>query len=338
MKARHLVVFALIALTIGLTSCAGATPTPVVPARVYKFSLGQDEASSWYKGATKFADLVKQRTNGRIAISVFANASLAARNQAQEVQMLMSGGIDFLLTGAGQYANHEPHYFVATLPWLFASNADADKAMSGPLGQELLQAADAKGIVGLAWGENGFLQITNAKREIKTPDDVKGLKIRIPALKASESTLKALGAEPVKINSLSDTYAAMQNGTVDGQSTSVDLMIAGKFYDVQKYVTIWNFSYAPLMLSVNKSVWGELDPETQKIVRQAAVEACAFQVQEFRKAADAQLQTLKDKGTNVTILTPEQMKVFKDRVASVYTEFEPIVGKEFMNKYVPVAK
>ncbi len=335
MKSRHLIVIALIALTIGLVSCATASPTPSAPARVLKFSMSANDSSSWYRGAARFADLVKQRTNGRIAISVFPSGALSSGDQVKELQMLAAGGIDLLYTGVGQYTNLDPRYNVVALPWLFTSNADVDKALSGPMGQELLQIAEGVGIVGLAWGENGWRQISNNQREIKTPDDVKGLKIRIPATKVYESTFVALGASTTKVN-LSEAFAALQNGTMHGQDTPVDLFISNKFYDVQKYMTIWNYSYSSLLLGANKKMFDSLDADTQKIFRQAAVEASAYQVTENRKVTDTQLQLLRDKGMTVTILTPEQIKAFKDRVASVYTEFEPIIGKEFMNKYVPV--
>ncbi len=334
---RLMFIVALMMLTVALASCAAATPTPSAPAQMLKFSMSANDSSSWYKGAARFADLVKQRTNGRIAISVFPDGSLSSGDQVKELQMLGEGGIDFLYTGVGQYTNLDPRYNVVALPWLFTSNADVDKALSGPMGQELLQVAEAKGIVGLAWGENGWRQISNNKREIKTPDDVKGLKMRIPATKVYESTFVALGASTTTVN-LSATYAALQSGSMDGQDMPVDLFISNKFYDVQKYMTIWNYSYSSLLLGANKKMFDSLDANTQKIIRQAAMEASAYQVTENRKMTDSQLQLLKDKGMTVTTLTPEQIKAFKDRVASVYAEFEPIVGKEFMNKYVPVAK
>ncbi len=338
MKVRRLMsMVVLMMLAVALASCAAATPTPSAPAQVLKFSMSANDSSSWYKGAAKFADLVKQRTNGRIAISVFPNGSLSSGDQVKELQMLGEGGIDLLYTGVGQYTNLDPRYNVVALPWLFTSNDDVDKALSGPMGQELLQVAEAKGIVGLAWGENGWRQISNNKREIKTPDDVKGLKMRIPATKVYESTFVALGASTTTVN-LSATYAALQSGSMDGQDMPVDLFISNKFYDVQKYMTIWNYSYSSLLLGANKKMFDSLDANTQKIIRQAAVEASAYQVTENRKMTDSQLQLLKDKGMTVTSLTPEQIKAFKDRVAAVYAEFEPIIGKEFMNKYVPVAK
>lgn len=331
MKSRVLVL-ALFLFVLVLAACSTATPTPAVKARVLKLSLAVGDTSTWYKGATRFADLVKQRTNGRLAISVFPNASLASGDQNKELEMLQSGGIDFSFNSTSQYANLDPRFSATMLPWLFTGNADVDKMLSGPQGQELLKAAEGKNVVGLAWAENGFRQLTNSKRDIKTPDDLKGLKIRIPSTKMFESSLMALGAKPVKMN-IGEAFAAMRDGEVDGQENPLDNVISNKFYDVQKYVTIWNYSYSALVLGANKTMWDSLDAETQKIVRKAAEEAAAYQVQETRKLAESQLQLLKDKGMSVTTLSPDQIQEFRNLVASVYTDAEPTIGKDFLDKF-----
>lgn len=335
MRARILIwTIVLATILVWLAGCAAPTPPMAsAPVRTFKFSLASTEVSSWYKGATRFADLVKQRTNGRYGISLFPNASLASGDQVREVQMLREGSIDFAYIGSGRLDAVDPRFAVIPLPWLFADNAEVDKSLiNGPLGQELLKIGEPQGIVGLAWGENGYRQITNSKREVKTPDDMKGLKLRI-AGKVYDSTMKALGATTTQLG-LPEVYAALQSGTLDGQDNPLDLIVSNKFYEVQKYVTLWNYSYSAILLGANKAAWDSLDAETQKIIRQAAVEATLFQIQENRKVNESQLQFLKDKGMTVTTLTPEQLAAFKARVTSVYTEFEPTIGKDFMNKYV----
>ncbi len=331
--------FLILALAVGLlvllmTACSAATPpAPKEPARVLRFSLSTGEQSAWYKGAAKFAELVKQRTNGRLAVSVFPSASLSSGDQVKELEMLQKGTIDFTYTSSTIYSNLDQRFSVMVLPWLFASDADVDKVLTGPLGKELLKVCDSKNIVGLSLGENGFRQITNSKREIKTPNDLKGLKIRIPSVKMYTSVFSALGATTTSLN-LGEAYNAMRDGSVDGQENAIDQVVSNKFYDVQKYMTIWNYSYSPLILGVSKTVWESFDPGTQDVVRKAAEEASAFQIQESRKATESQLQLLKDKGMTITVLTPEQVKAFRDLVDGVYTEYEPIIGKEFMDKFV----
>jgi tripartite ATP-independent transporter DctP family solute receptor len=335
MKVRIAVlVLAMSVLVLTMSACqAAATPTPVAPARVLRFSVVTGEQSSWYKGAAKFAELVKQRTNGSLAVSVFPGASLASGDQVKELDMLRNGTIDFAYNANTLYSNLDQRFSVVILPWLFSSDADVDKMLTGPLGQDLLKVCESYGIIGLALGENGFRQITNSKREIKTPADLKGLKIRIPSVKMYTSVFSALGATTTSLN-LGEAYNAMQNGVVDGQENAVDQVVSNKFYDVQKYMTIWNYSYSALILGMNRGLWNSLDPATQNIIRKAAEEASAFQVQESRKVTDTQLQLLRDKGMTITVLSPDQIKPFRDLVAPVYTEYEPVIGKDLMDKFV----
>jgi tripartite ATP-independent transporter DctP family solute receptor len=321
-----------------LAGCASSATVPLASdARVFKFSLAQPSDSSWFKGAVKFAELVKQRTNGRYAVTVFPNASMASGDQNKELEMVQQGTIDFAYISTSLLSNADPRYNLPLLPWLFASNADVDKMINGPLGNEMLGFGEAKNMIGLGIAENGFRQLSNSKREIKTPDDLKGLKIRTPNVKAYTSTFTALGASPVSL-SLPQVYEALQQGTLDGQENAFDTIIANKFYDVQKYITVWNYSYSALFLVANKTVWASLDKQSQDIFLKAAADACAFQIQEARRLENSQIELLKSKGVSITILTPDQIKAFRDKVAPVYTEYEPIIGKDLMSKYVTGAR
>ncbi len=325
-------VLATVLLATLATACQAAPATPARPARVLRFSIANSDQSSWYKGAAKFAELVKQRTNGRLAVSVFPGASLASGDQVKELDMLRKGTIDLTLTANTVYSNLDPRFSVVILPWLFSSNADVDRVLMGPLGQDLLKICEGYDIVGLALAENGFRQITNSKGEIKTPADLKGLRIGIPSVKMYTFVFAAMGATTIPLN-LGDAYSAMQSGELDGQENAVDQIVANNFYDVQKYMTIWNYSYSILILGINRGIWNDFDPDTQDILRQAAVEASVFQVQESRKVTDSQIQLLKDKGMTITVLSPDQIKPFRDLVAPVYAEYEPIIGKELMDRF-----
>lgn len=336
MKKQVLFVLVLAIAALLVVACSPSAPAPVsaANAKVFKFTLSANESSAWYNGAAKFAELVKQRTNGKYAISIFPNGSLASGDQVKEVQMMMDGGIDFGYIAANRLESTDPRFSAIALPWLFADNADVDKKfLNGSMGQELLKAAEPKGLIGLAWSENGFRQVTNSKREIKSPDDVKGLKMRVASGNVFAATFKALGATTGTLN-LADLYNGLRDGQFDGQDNSVDIAIANKFYDVQKYMTNWNYSYSALYLGASKKTWDGLDADTQKIFRQAAVDASTFQVQENRKATASLVQQMKDKGVKVTDLTPDQIAAFRASTASVYTDFEKAIGTEFMSKYV----
>jgi tripartite ATP-independent transporter DctP family solute receptor len=327
-------VCAVIVSIVVLTACSSATPAPaVVDARVFKLGLTNDEQSTWYAQAAKFAEAVKVRSGGKLAISVFANSSLAGGDQVKELGMVQQGTIDFHIGGNIVYTNIDPRYTVAMMPWLFTNNQEADAVRTSALGKELLTFSESKGIVGLCLAENGFRQLSNSKKEVKTPDDLKGLKIRVPPTKLYQSVFEKMGATSVAID-LPKLFDALRDGSADGQENAVDTFATRQFYNVQKYMTLWNYSYGYLILGVNKSLWDTFDPATQTMIRQAADESCTYQVDEYRKLIDSQIQLTKSKGTAVITLTPEQIKAFRDKSASLYTEYEATVGKDLLNKWV----
>lgn len=338
MSAKKIVATLLfVFLIVALFGCAASnSPTSVslAPnARVFKLTMTYTEDSVWFRGLTKFADLVKQRTNGRYAVTIFPNASLASGSQAKELEMAQNGQVDFSLSTTPYIAGIDPRFELLSLPWFFDSVDQMDQALAGPLGEELMRPLEAKNLVGLGFAQAGFGCFYNSKREIKTPDDIKGLRIRVSSAKVVNSTMKALGAIPVVL-SVPETYAALQNGVVDGVELSLDTFVTNKYYEVQKYASLCTYRPNIVALLASKSVWSGLDAETQKTIQQAAKESLNYINQETRKVTDANVRLLKDKGMQVINLTPEQIKAFRDKVDVVYTEFEPIIGKEFMSKYV----
>ncbi len=335
MKTRIRMLTLAMTMLIVLASACRTSPVSTMKKslRVLVFSLAASEESSWHKGAAMFADLIKLRTNGRLAVSLFPRASLASGDPVKELEMLQESKIDFSYTASTVYSHLDPRFSVMVLPWMFTSYDDVDMMLTGAMGQELLTGCDRLGIVGLALGEDGFEQVTNSKREIKTPADVRGLKIGLRSANVDPSVFSSLGATTRWLNS-SEAYSAMQNGIVDGQKSPIDQVVSNRLYEVQKYMTVWNYSYSPIILGVNKAVWASFDADMQEIIRQAAEEASAFQVQESRKVVDVQLQLLRQKGMLITVLSPDQIKPFRDLVSPVYAEYEPIIGKEVKAKFV----
>lgn len=329
---------ALMILVMGalmLVGCAETSQTnvPLAPnARILKLTLTYEEESVWFRGATRFADLVKQRTNGRYAITIFPKASMASGSQAKEIEMVQNGQIDFSFSTTPYIAAIDPRFEILSLPWFFDSVDQMDQTLAGALGEELLRPLEAKNLIGLGFAEAGFGCFYNSKREIKTPNDLQGLKIRVASAKVVNSTMKALGATPVVL-SVPETYAALQNNVVDGVELSLDTFVTNKYYEVQKFASLCSYRPNIVALLASKTVWSGLDADTQKTIRQAAQEALNYINQETRKTTDANVRLLKDKGMVVTQLTAEQVKAFRDKVTPVYTEFESVIGKELMSKY-----
>ncbi|MCX7840805.1 MAG: TRAP transporter substrate-binding protein, partial [Anaerolineae bacterium] len=259
----------VIAVLIGCAAPNNPTSVSLAPnARIFKLTMAYTEDSVWFRGLTRFSDLVKQRTNGRYAITIFPNASLASGSQAKEIEMVQNGQVDFSLSTTPYLAGIDPRFELLSLPWFFDSVDQMDQVLAGTLGEELLRPLEAKNLVGLGFAQAGFGCFYNSKREIKTPDDIKGLRIRVASAKVVNSTMKALGAVPV-ILSVPETYAALQNGVVDGVELSLDTFVTNKYYEVQKYASLCTYRPNIVALLASKSVWSGLDAETQKTLRQA---------------------------------------------------------------------
>lgn len=338
----------MIAGVVLLASACAATPsssspskaeirptTPMaadIPSRNWKMSVVTNESSSWTKGARLFSDLVRQRTESKIQITVYPNAELAGGDQVKELTGLQDGGINFTYHSNLLYSNLDQSFAAISLPWLLTDYSQADAALAGPAGSQLLRAAEAKGIVGLAFGENGFRQLTNSKLAVRQPDDLRGLKIRIPGVKLYNSIYEALGASPVAMN-FGEVIGGLRQGQIDGQENPMDIIVSSKLYDVQKHITIWNYSYDALILGINKKDWDGLSRPAQEIIKQAAVEASKEQIILSREAARTQLSLLRSQGMTVTELSPDEVNAFRAKVAPVYAEWSPRIGESLIGLF-----
>ncbi len=337
MKKSLFSVVAAALLMICLTvSVSAAAPQRFKP-RELRMGVTSSDTSTWTISARKFAELVAQRTGGAVKVSVFPNSQLASGNQIKELEMLQNGAIDFTVTSTIFYTGLEQKFTVVSMPFLFSSYAQVDKFRNGPLGEEILSLAKPKGITGLALGENGFRQVTNSKREIRTPEDIRGLKIRIPGIKMYISAWKALGANPLSMN-FGEVFGALQQKVVDGQENPLDIIASSKLYEVQKYMTLWNYSYDALIYGVNTANFQSWEPELRDIVVKSIREAAAFQVKLNRDRDVSNLKIIKDNGVAVYTPTKADLAKFKAAVAPVYNEYRPILGADLLQKFQNLSK
>jgi tripartite ATP-independent transporter DctP family solute receptor len=328
-----LVIFLSVSLVmIGCNKQAGEQKKEEVKPVEYKMSVTTADTSTWTLGAKKFAELVKERSGGKIEIKVFPNEQLSGGNQAKGIEMLQTGATDFSLHSNIIYSVIDQKFGVISLPWLMPDEATVDAKLSGAAGKKFNEMLREKGVEGLAFGENGFRQLTNSKREVKTPADIAGLKIRIPGIKMYTSLYKALGADPTAMN-FAEVFTALQQGTIDGQENPTDVITSSKLYEVQKYISLWNYSYDALILGMNKAKFDALDKATQDMLRKAAEEAMVYQRKINRDKVAEQVQLFKDKGLKVTTLTPDEIKAFQEKVKPVYAEYEPIIGKDVIDLF-----
>lgn len=225
-------------------------------------------------GASKFAELVSAKSNGRITINIAPGEQLG--NENANMAAMRTDTLDLGSIGSGAMLSVVPEVAALGLPFLYAGLKEAWASLDGPIGQELAKKLETKNLVFLAWWCNGIRQTTNNKRPITKPEDLKGLKIRTPLDPATVDMFKAMGANPQQIN-WGETYLALQSGVVDAQENPLANIDAGKLYEVQKYISFTNHKYEPTALIMSAPAFNRLSEGDRKIVREAALEAGTFQ-------------------------------------------------------------
>ena len=302
----------------------------------YKMSVVVGPKLPWGAGATKFADLVRERTDGRINIKVYTSSSLMAGKQTNEFLIHRQGVADFCFASTINWSTTIKPLNLFNLPFFFPDYKALDAVTQGEVGQEITSLLYKKGVTLMAWGENGFREITNSKHAITKPSDLEGLKIRVVGTPVFIETMKALGANPVNMN-WGDAQVAFQQGVVDGQENPVvAIEIPVKIWQFHKYATIWRYVIDPLMLTVNNKVMASFTAEDQAIIKQAAREAADEQRMIVRKGLIAPdlsaLDLLRSNGMEVTVLDSAMREQFKAKTTAVYDKWVPVIGADLVKK------
>ncbi|AVT10715.1 DctP family TRAP transporter solute-binding subunit [Paracidovorax avenae] len=301
----------------------------------YRMSLVVGTAFPWGKGGELWANKVRERTQGRINIKLYPGVSLIQGDQTREFSALRQGVIDMAVGSTINWSPQVKALNLFSLPFLFPDYASVDAVTQGEVGKSLFQTLEKAGVVPLAWGENGYREISNSKRPIKTPADLKGLKIRVVGSPLFLDTFTALGANPTQM-SWADAQPAMASGAVDGQENPLSIYLAAKLYTVaQKHVTLWGYMNDPLIFVVNKDIWNSWTPADREIVRQAAIEAGKEEIAIARKGmVEADKPLLKEiagHGVTVTQLTPEERQAFVQATRPVFDNWKGQIGADLVN-------
>ncbi len=373
MKPLHLAVIALVVIVAvaavaflipqltSPTSPGTSTPTTSpTPTKEYKLSVVVGPQSPWGQAAQMWADEVYNRTGGRVYIRVYYSGQLFAGQQTNEFQLLSQGVADFAVGSVINWAPVVKELNLFILPFFFpegVNKGDIYKAVDaieeGEAGKQILQILESYGVIGLAWGENGFRQLTNWKVPVVSPDDMVGLKIRVVGSPIFIDTFKALGADPTQMN-WADALTAFQQRVVDGQENPINVVIIPyKLWEYHKYITIWDYAIDPLIFAVNKNTWESFDESTRQIILEAAKKAARWQkamarvglddgtslriLQEefnYRPEITDPIKHLQDQGMEVVILNETQRNLFKQKMSGVYSKWVPIIGEELVQKAI----
>jgi tripartite ATP-independent transporter DctP family solute receptor len=324
---------ACLCLTLVLSAACWALPAAAQYKPEFKNSLVVGPAGPWGEAAAKFADLLKERTQGRINVKNYFAGQLFAGKQTNEFVLLNQGVADFALGSTINWSPQVKELNLFAVPFMYPSYKALDAVENGEPGQTLWKLIEAKGVIPLAWGENGFREITNSKRSIRVPADLDGLKVRVVGSPIFIDTFRALGANPVNMN-WGDAQTAFQQGTVDGQENPVvSVIMPYKLWTVHKHITLWHYAIDPLILGVSKVTWDSLTPADREIVKKTALEVMAWQKKGARQGLDGSSEapeTLRKNGMEVVTLSPAELAAFKARTRPVYDKWAAEIGVELV--------
>jgi tripartite ATP-independent transporter DctP family solute receptor len=297
-------------------------------AQELKFATQNPKGHPLVMGMERFAELVAAKSGGRIKVNLFPGGVLGS-DQAN-VSALQGGTLEMVVLNSGILASQEKEFGIYDFPFMFASPREADAVVDGPFGKMMHDKLEAKGIVGLAYWELGFREITNSRRPIHTVDDIAGLKLRVIPNTINVDWVKALGANPTPLP-FPEVYAALDQKAIDGQENPATVISANKFYEVQKYIVLSNHQYNPQSLIFSKKIWDGLSAGDRKILAEAGVEAGKFQREASRSAAGTALENLKKNGMQVTELSPAELAKFREKMQPVIAKHAEIVGADVVN-------
>ncbi len=316
------------------SSSSGSSSSSDVKPIELKMANTQAAGAMWSVATEKFKEEVEKNTNGRYIISIYYSDQLSGGDLQKGWEQVMTGEVDLDFRSVMNATGFEPKLFVMTMPWIFTSYDDVDRIIfnDGPGGKAMAELLEAKGAHVLAFGENGFRQLTNNVRPIHTPEDMKNLKIRIPPNNMYISLFQKLGADPINM-SFSEVYTALQQGTADGEENPWATIKSAQIQEVQKYCTVWNYSYDATALSCSTKLWNSLSDEDKQIFTEAAKVACQAEI-ETSRASDASIRKeFEDGGMEINDLTDEEIKAFQELCAPVYDEFRDQIGEDLYRAF-----
>lgn len=302
----------------------------------YKLSVVLGNAFPWGKGGDIWADLVRERTKGRINIKMYPGTSLVGGDQTREFTAIRQGVIDLAIGSSINWSPQVKELNLFSLPFLVKDFKSIDALTGGEVGKDMFATLEKAGVVPLAWGENGFRELSNSKREIRTPADLKGMKIRVVGSPLFIDMFTALGANPVQM-SWADTQPALASGAVDGQENPLTIFTAAKLHTVaQKHLTMWGYMVDPLIFVVNKEVWNSWTAEDREIVRKAAIDAGKQEIAIARtglvESGKPLLKTIEGLGVKVTTPSAADRDAFVKATRGVYDKWKSQIGAPLVDK------
>ena len=306
-----------------------------VAEHTFRFTTANPAGHPIVTGAEKFAQLVSEKSGGKMTVKLFPGGVLGG--DVQVLSAVQGGTIDVTSMNSGILQGQVKEFAIVDLPFLFNSSREADAVLDGPIGKALADKLPEKGLIHLAYYELGFRNLTNSKRAVKSVDDIAGLKIRVIQSPIYIDTFSALGANPVPMP-FPEVYTALEQKTIDGQENPFSVIEANKFAEVQKYLSVTRHVYNPQTLMFSKKAWDRLSRDEQAILAAAASESAVYQRKVARDAADQSLANLK-KTMEVNEVSPAELTKIREKLKPVIDKYSAQVGPDLIARlYAEIAK
>ena len=325
-----------LALTLGFIPLTQTSVQAADYKAEYRLSTVLGTAFTWGQAGERWAVLAKEKTQGRINIKLYPGTSLVGGDQTREFTAIRQGVIDLAVGSTINWSPQIKELNLFALPFLMPDYKAIDALTQGEVGKQLFNVLEQRDVVPLAWGENGFREMSNSKHPVTSPADMKGLKFRVVGSPLFNETFSALGANPTQM-SWADAQPALASGAVDGQENPLSVFVVAKLPSVgQKYLTLWHYVADPLIFVVNKDVWASWSVVDREAVRQAALQAASENVQKARQGIagsdNSVLKQIEAAGVTVSTLTPEQRSLFVQATRPVYEKWSKSIGADWVKK------
>lgn len=294
-----------------------------------KYGIGLAEDSPQALSVEYFGDILEERSDGRIEVSMFPNSQVG--DDLQMMNNLQSGTLEMTMPSTSPATSMVPELQLFDLPFLFPTPEDADALLDGEIGQEMLDGFEGSGIKALAYAENGYRQLTNSQRAVSTPEDVQGLDIRVMENPIQVSIWDTLGANPTSM-AFGEVFSALEQGVVDGQENPWSTILTSRFNEVQDHASETRHVYSPFIIMIGEEFYNGLSEEDQQLIQEAAEQSRDYQRQISREMDTYSKEQLAETGMEVTELSDEERAAFQEATQPVYEQWRDEIGGDLIDR------
>ena len=336
MRTSIVKLLAAMLLPAGLLLAHLAEAQAQIQTRTLRFPSASNKGHPQVLGVEKFAEIVAQKSGGKITVRPFPGGTLGP--DLQVVSAMQGGTIDLNVMNASLLAGNVKEMAALDLPFLFNNAEEADAVIDGPVGRKLIDKLPAKNLIGLAYWDLGFRQMHTRSKPIAKADDLRGLKMRVIPTPLYVDFMNAVGANAVPMP-FTETYTALEQGAIDGMTNPLLNIPDGKYNEVSKHLTLTNHMYTPQIVIASKRTWDRLSAEERKILEEAAVETAVYQRKVARAEAAKVLDQLKQAGMVVHELPPEEVAKLREKARPIVQKYTKDLGEEFVTElYAEIEK